>query len=85
MAFLSTPMRSLPPSAPAGSSEVICEEKHMGSRAVVVVCREPSVGAQRFGIESDSGGSIFTRTGRPFFSDEALEARLLDKVRAGID
>ena len=67
-----------------GVEQVVCEEKHMGSRAIVVVCREPSVATRRFGIESECGGSIFTRTGRPFFSDGMLEGALLDKVRDGI-
>jgi protein phosphatase len=70
----------------AGEVErVVCEEKHMGSRAVVVVCREPSVAARRFGIESAVGGSIFTRTGRPFFSDGETERILLDRVRTAVD
>jgi polynucleotide kinase-phosphatase len=65
--------------------QVVCEEKHMGSRAVVVVCREPSVAARRFGIESSAGGTIFTRTGRPFFTNGETEAVLLDRVRAAAD
>ena len=69
----------------AGVEQVVCEEKHMGSRAVVVVCREPSVATTRFGIESLAGGSIFTRTGRPFFSDADTEAAFLSKVRTGVD
>ncbi|MCX2954438.1 polynucleotide kinase-phosphatase [Lentzea sp. NEAU-D7] len=47
--------------------QVICEEKHMGSRAVLLVRRE--------------GGAIYTRTGRAFF-DGALGTELLDGVRA---
>ena len=39
----------------AASPQVVCEEKHMGSRAVVVVCRDESVAAARFGI--DGAGS----------------------------
>jgi protein phosphatase len=69
----------------AGGVElVVCEEKHMGSRAVVVVCRDPSVAVTRFGIESEAAGSIFTRTGRPFFADSATEEAFLEKVRSGI-
>jgi len=68
-----------------GVDRVVCEEKHMGSRAVVVVCRAPEVAARRFGVnDSPAAGAIVTRTGRPFFSDLAQEATLLDKVRAGI-
>ncbi|HEX7308265.1 polynucleotide kinase-phosphatase [Lentzea sp.] len=48
-------------------SQVICEEKHMGSRAVLLVREE--------------GGAIYTRTGRAFF-DGALGVELLDRVRA---
>ena len=36
--------------------QVVCEEKHMGSRAVVMVCRDSSVAARRFGIESSTAG-----------------------------
>jgi len=69
----------------AGLSEVVCEEKHMGSRAVVVVCRDESVSARRFGIDGNSIGVIYTRTGRPFFPDRDLEAELLRRVRAAVD
>ncbi len=58
---------------------VLCEEKHTGSRAVVLVTRSPGVAPRRFGIEGD--GAVHTRTGRPFF-DEALTAQLLARVRA---
>jgi protein phosphatase len=68
-----------------GVTRVVCEEKHMGSRAVVVVCRDAEVAAARFGVtESAAAGTIVTRTGRPFFNDEAQELTLLAKVRAGI-
>jgi protein phosphatase len=58
---------------------VVCEEKHMGSRAVVLVCRDS--GLARFGI--DGGGAVYTRTGRSFFGPELTE-ELLARVRAGI-
>jgi len=59
---------------------VVCEEKHMGSRAVVLVCRDAEVAAGRFGMPEGVTGSVHTRTGRPFF-DPALTERLLDVVR----
>ncbi|WP_370968597.1 polynucleotide kinase-phosphatase [Amycolatopsis sp. cg9] len=61
----------------AGVETVVCEEKHMGSRAVVLVCQD-GVGARRFGIEG--GGAVYTRTGRPFFS-AAQNDELLADVR----
>jgi len=68
-----------------GVTRVVCEEKHMGSRAVVVVCRDAEVAARRFAIpDSTAAGTIVTRTGRPFFRDQVQEAQLLAKVRAAI-
>jgi protein phosphatase len=59
----------------AGVPHVVCEEKHMGSRAIAVVCRDAEVGRERFGIEG--AGALYTRTGRPFFADnEPALARL---------
>lgn len=68
-----------------GLGRVICEEKHMGSRAIVVVSRDAEAAEQRFGLRSDAAGIVYTRTGRPFFTDAALEAQLLGRVRAAAD
>jgi protein phosphatase len=66
-----------------GVPKVVVEEKHMGSRAVLVVCRDAGVARKRFGTDG-SAGSIYTRTGRRFF-DEDLEIAVLDRVRAAMD
>jgi protein phosphatase len=69
-----------------GVERVICEEKHMGSRAVVVVCRDQTVADRRFGVaDCLAAGVIVTRTGRPFFNNPTYEGAMLDKVRSGID
>jgi len=68
----------------AGVAEVVCEEKHMGSRAVVVVGRDESVAARRFGVAHAGPGAIYTRTGRPFFADPATEQEILRRVIAAI-
>ncbi|MFI5558347.1 polynucleotide kinase-phosphatase [Amycolatopsis japonica] len=62
----------------AGVDHVLCEEKHMGSRAVVLVCRDDDVAPARFGIQGP--GAVYTRTGRPFFTPDQ-NARLLADVR----
>lgn len=57
----------------------------MGSRAIVVVCRDGGVAARRFNVsDSPAAGAIVTRTGRPFFATEDEEAALLAKVRVGV-
>ncbi len=68
-----------------GVPKVICEEKHMGSRAVIVVCRDEEVARKRFGVVSEGAGICYTRTGRRFFDDESLETQFLARVREAID
>ena len=65
-----------------GVSSVVCEEKHMGSRAVVIVGRNTDAIVRRFGIASESAGACYTRTGRRFFEDLELESQFLERVRA---
>ena len=69
----------------AGVSQVICEEKHMGSRAVVVLCRDETVARKRFGIVDEGIGICYTRTGRRFFTDSRLEAELLTRLAAAAE
>ena len=68
-----------------GVARVICEEKHMGSRAVVVICRDAEVARRRFGVIGEEIGIVYTRTGRRFFSDANTEYCLLERVRAAVD
>ncbi len=69
-----------------GVDQVVCEEKHMGSRAVVIVCRGEAAADRRFGVApSPAAGVIVTRTGRPFFNNADTERAMLDKIRAGIN
>jgi protein phosphatase len=81
-----------------GVGRVICQEKHMGSRAVAIVCREAEVARTRFGVAPDATtaallgpdagadtlGLIYTRTGRPFFNDRAIEQALLQRLRDSV-
>lgn len=67
-----------------GISTVICEEKHMGSRVVVVVCRDHAVTQRRFGIQDEGIGICYTRTGRRFFEQPSLEAELLARLNQAL-
>ena len=68
-----------------GVSTVVVEQKHMGSRAIIIVCRSHDVARERFGVLEDEAGICYTRTGRRFFEDAALERELLSAVRAALD
>ena len=67
-----------------GVAEVVCEEKHMGSRAVVLVCRDLDAARTRFGAPGDAVGAVWTRTGRSFFGPE-LTGQLLERVRSAAE
>lgn len=69
----------------AGIGRVICEEKHMGSRAIVVACRDEATARERFGVESGESGAIYTRTGRPFFHGRDETDAALARVRRAAD
>jgi protein phosphatase len=68
-----------------GIPTVICEEKHMGSRAVVIVCKDENAARTRFGVEGQGIGICVTRRGRRFFDDSILETSFLDVVRSAMD
>ncbi|MBC7531845.1 MAG: polynucleotide kinase-phosphatase [Oligoflexus sp.] len=63
---------------------VICEEKHMGSRAVIIVCKDNAVVHKRFGIETHEIGICYTRTGRRFFRDRELETAFLQRTQEAL-
>ena len=66
-----------------GVPQVVCEEKHMGSRAVVVVCRDQDAARDRFGI-TDETGIVYTRTGRRFFNDPEVERQVLERLATAL-
>ena len=68
-------------------ARVICQEKHMGSRAVLVLCRDEDAARRRFGVTNDGFGICLTRTGRRFFEgkDREMEAPFLALVRDAVD
>ena len=78
--FLEHPAEAFTYYRERGISEVVCQEKHMGSRAIVVVGKSEAALAARFGIEKGIGW-ILTRTGRPFFADSAQEQQLLARLQ----
>jgi protein phosphatase len=68
-----------------GIAEVVCEEKHMGSRAVIALCRNGEAARARFGVVGEASGAIWTRTGRAFFNDGAVTEAVLDRMRVAVE
>jgi len=68
-----------------GVPRVICEQKHMGSRAVVILCRNEAVAVKRFGVIEPALGVVYTRTGRRFFNETTLEKEFLARIQEAAD
>jgi protein phosphatase len=93
--YLEHPLEALGYYKNKGVERAVCERKHMGSRAVIVLCRNEETAKTRFGIEKnfieDSTafvpGLIYTRTGRHFFSgaEADKEGAVLSRLRAVLD
>ncbi|MFJ2773925.1 polynucleotide kinase-phosphatase [Streptomyces sp. NPDC087300] len=81
--YLEHPAEAFASYAADGVGRVVCEEKHMGSRAVALVCRDADAARERFGVDGPTG-SLCTRTGRPFFSDAAVTEEILARVREAV-
>ncbi|AHJ26664.1 polynucleotide kinase-phosphatase [Nodularia spumigena CS-584] len=82
--FLEHPAQAFTYYQNAEITQVVCEEKHMGSRAVVIICRDVAAAEKRFGVVNEGIGICYTRTGRRFFDDSALETELLARVNLAL-
>ena len=78
--FLEHPDQAMDHFASRGVTDLVVEEKHMGSRALLVVAKDADAAKARFGVEDGKSGVIYTRTGRPFFKDETEEAALVARI-----
>ncbi|MDO1450064.1 polynucleotide kinase-phosphatase [Rhodocytophaga aerolata] len=83
--YLEHPKEALEYYARQGITQVVCQEKHMGSRAVVVICRDEAAALSRFGVHNEGIGTCYTRTGRNFFNDSALEQAFMQRLKNALD
>ncbi|MFQ5631309.1 MAG: polynucleotide kinase-phosphatase, partial [bacterium] len=82
--FLEHPDQAINYYKKRGIEKIICEEKHMGSRAVLVICNNENTSLKRFGVVNEGIGVCYTRTGRNFFTDPDIEKEFLDRVVKGL-
>ncbi|GAA1989051.1 polynucleotide kinase-phosphatase [Catenulispora subtropica] len=83
--FLEHPAEAFQAYRDEGVRELLCEEKHMGSRAVVILARDLDAARNRFGVDDGSTGAVYTRTGRPFFDRPERVEAVLARVRSAAD
>ena len=65
-----------------GVGTVVCQEKHMGSRAIIVLCKDLETAKRRFKVNDNRFGIIYTRTGRHFFDNHETEETILNRLQA---
>ncbi|MEL6978833.1 MAG: polynucleotide kinase-phosphatase [Pseudomonadota bacterium] len=82
--FLEHPAQAIDYYAKQGVEDLVAEEKHMGSRALIIAARDAGAARARFGVEDGKSGVVYTRTGRPFFKEEALEAEVIARIAAAL-
>ncbi|MEU7417607.1 polynucleotide kinase-phosphatase [Streptomyces antibioticus] len=82
--YLEHPAEAFAQYAGDGVARVVCEEKHMGSRAVALVCRDAETARRRFGVGEGPTGALYTRTGRPFFTDPEMTEEVLGRLRTAV-
>ena len=68
-----------------GLNDLVAEEKHMGSRALLVVAKDAETAKARFGVEDGKSGIVYTRTGRAFFRNDSEEAEVVARVGAAME
>lgn len=83
--FLEHPEQAFDEYAGWGVTRVVCEEKHMGSRAIAVITKDADAAERRFGVADGTTGVVYTRTGRPFFADPATAEELVNRLRDTVE
>lgn len=78
--YLEHPLEAFEYYKKRGVQTIICEEKHMGSRAILVICKNQETVEKRFGMMTNELGKCFTRTGRNFFNNRKLEKDFIEKI-----
>ena len=83
--FLERPEEAFDYYRRAGIPSVICQEKHMGSRAVIILGRTPEALKERMGAAPETTGVAYTRTGRRFFTNPELERQVMERARDAME
>lgn len=78
--YLEHPAEALDYFGSRGVAKAVCQEKHMGSRAIVVICRSEEAAREQFGVTGEGMGTCYTRIGRSFFNDKERERAFLERL-----
>ncbi|MEM6272533.1 MAG: polynucleotide kinase-phosphatase [Bacteroidota bacterium] len=68
-----------------GLPSVVVQEMPGAKRVVVIIGRNEKAIQERFGLEGEGIGVVYTDTGRPYFSEERAEQDFLENIRRAIE
>lgn len=83
--YLEHPLQAFAYYSDRGVRHLVCEKKHMGSRCVIVACKNARTAQERFGVTDGTTGVIYTRTGRRFFDNPVTESAILERLVKVLD
>jgi len=83
--YLEHPEQALEHYRSRGITELVAEEKHMGSRALLVVTRSVEAAQRRFGTDDGKAGVVYTRTGKAYFNDDEIEAQVINRIGVALE
>lgn len=66
-----------------GIEKIVCEKKHMGSRAIAIICKDNDVAKSKFDL--DKQGIVYSRLGRRFFNNDETEGRIISSIKENLD
>ncbi len=84
-AYLEHPEQALEHYRSRGIHQLVAEEKHMGSRALLIVTRSAETAKARFGTDDGKSGIVYTRTGKAYFNDDEVEAQIINRVAVALE
>ncbi len=83
--FLEHPEQALEHYRSRGIKKLVAQEKHMGSRSLLVITRSAEIAKRRFGTDDGKAGVVYTRTGKAYFDDDALEAQIINRISVALE
>jgi len=82
--YLEHPQQAIDYYKKRGLQQIICEEKHMGSRAVVIACKDQQTVLDKFSNNHGILGICYTRTGRNFFRNQDIERQFFERLNQAL-
>ncbi len=82
--FLEHPLEAIEYYRSYGQQSIVAQEKHMGSRAIAVICKDKQSVLEHFHIDTDELGVCYTKSGRHFFSSPSQRTEFVERLHSDL-